>query len=258
LFVRFCQHTLSGGKGSDSIFGGKGADCISGGDGDDSLNGGTGFDTLIGGAGDDSLTGGAGQNVFVYESGDDVITDFSAGTANKIQLLNDSVTTDYSFSGEDLTLNFNNGSLTIKDYDGGEVRFLDANGNKSSYVFTADALLNANQTSATLVTNNFTADDKISAIDARQISGSVNIGGNERANKIYANDDGKDIIYGFDDNDALEINGIDEITAIYNAEKNYVRFKCGKGSITLQDFTATEFAVNNDVWTLSGNTITKQ
>ena len=66
---------------------------------------------------------------------------------------------------------------------------------------------------------------------------------------------GNDVIYGFGDGDSLKVNGIDDITATYNAEDNYIRIPCGTGSVTLKDFTTNEFAINNDTWKLSGNTV---
>ena len=282
--VKFEAIELVGNDRDNTMTGGSQKDVLNGGAGDDMLEGGKGGDTLIGGVGNDTLTGGSGVNVFVYESGDDVITDFSASNSNRIQLLNDSISTDYSFSGENLVLDFSDGSLTIENYDGGEIKFLDADGNKSSYVFGDDALYNANRTSATLKTNNFTADDRILTIDAQQVDGSLNITGNSRSNKIYANDDGgnfiggagndslwggngsdtfiydagdgKDVIFGFGDGDALEINGLDDIKATY--KDGVVKIRCGSGSIKLKDFTTNEFAINGEVWTLSGTNLTKQ
>jgi Ca2+-binding RTX toxin-like protein len=64
---------------------------ISGGAGNDTINGGGGIDYLFGDAGNDTLTGGAGADVFVYTKGfgQDVITDFWAGTGrtDRIQLI---------------------------------------------------------------------------------------------------------------------------------------------------------------------------
>ena len=56
--------------------------------GNDTLNGGADNDTLVGGLGNDSLTGGIGNDTFRFASGfgNDVITDFSGGGADKIDL----------------------------------------------------------------------------------------------------------------------------------------------------------------------------
>ena len=71
--------TVNGGNGKDTIFGGTGNDSIYGGNNNDKLQGDAGNDTLNGGHDNDTLTGGACNDVFVYEDGDDVITDYSAG-----------------------------------------------------------------------------------------------------------------------------------------------------------------------------------
>ena len=75
----------------------------------------------------------------------------------------------------------------------------------------------------------------------------------------FIHNGGNDIIYGFGDGDSLKINGLDEITANYDAASNNIGIPCGSnGSVTLKDFTTNEFAVNNDVWTLSGTNLTKK
>ena len=86
------NNVISGGNGNDLIFGnngndtlngGAGNDLLVGGAGNDTLNGGDGDDVLIGGIGDDLMSGGAGSDTFVWLAGDggnDVITDFVAGT----------------------------------------------------------------------------------------------------------------------------------------------------------------------------------
>lgn len=74
--------TLSGGFGADTLIGNVGNDTISGGGGADVLTGGAGTDILRGDEGNDQLTGGSGADTFVFANGfgQDVITDFTAGT----------------------------------------------------------------------------------------------------------------------------------------------------------------------------------
>jgi Ca2+-binding RTX toxin-like protein len=77
------------------LTGGSGDDVLKGAIESDQLNGGAGDDTLIGGAGADQLAGGAGADHFVFlalsdstpaPAGQDVITDFSSGDGDKIDL----------------------------------------------------------------------------------------------------------------------------------------------------------------------------
>lgn len=75
---------INGTNGDDSIRGTHRNDSIRARQGDDHLDGGAGNDTLKGGAGNDSLTGGGGDDMFIFENGtgDDVITDFTAGAGS--------------------------------------------------------------------------------------------------------------------------------------------------------------------------------
>lgn len=85
---------LAGNAGNDIVNGGDGDDVLLGGQDDDILNGGTGKDTLSGDLGRDFLTGGSEADTFVLTSSSavasaelaDVITDFTAGQSDKIQI----------------------------------------------------------------------------------------------------------------------------------------------------------------------------
>jgi Ca2+-binding RTX toxin-like protein len=96
--------TIDGGDGIDTIFGDAGNDTIHGGPATDNLYGGAGADNLfgdelndflIGGSGKDFLTGGTNGDHFIFRkvsdstrgaSHRDVITDFSSGEADKIDV----------------------------------------------------------------------------------------------------------------------------------------------------------------------------
>jgi Ca2+-binding RTX toxin-like protein len=95
--------TLNGEGGDDILNGNRGNDVVNGDDGDDTLNGGADGDVLMGGFGDDVLSGDRGQD-FLTGGGDadtfelqasnatataaeaDVITDFNASEADRVQL----------------------------------------------------------------------------------------------------------------------------------------------------------------------------
>lgn len=74
---------------------------------------------------------------------------------------------------------------------------------------------------------------------------------------IYNRGDGKDVIYGFDSGDLLQITGT--FSATYNKTKKEIAFKVGSttNAITLSDFTATTFNINGDIYTISNNRFTK-
>ncbi len=80
--------TIFAGPGHDTLIGGPGNDFVAGDDGADALEGGDGNDRLNGGAGDDTLTGGGGADTFIFAGafGQDRITDFAGGEADRIDL----------------------------------------------------------------------------------------------------------------------------------------------------------------------------
>ena len=71
---------------ANRLFGRNGNDLLYGRAGNDYLNGGSGKDMLYGGTGDDVLRGGAQADTFVFESGRDIIEDFSIADSDIIQL----------------------------------------------------------------------------------------------------------------------------------------------------------------------------
>ena len=86
---------VGGGDGNDTLNALGGNDVVYGGAGNDTLTGGAGNDLLLGGSGNDTLTGGLGADVFAWRLGDqgstgtparDVITDFSPGQGDALDL----------------------------------------------------------------------------------------------------------------------------------------------------------------------------
>ena len=75
---------------------------------------------------------------------------------------------------------------------------------------------------------------------------------------IYASGEGKDVIYGFDNNDLLKITGA--FSASYSKSKGEVYFKVGTTSkaITLSDFSATSFNINGTNYKISGTKLVKK
>ena len=75
---------------------------------------------------------------------------------------------------------------------------------------------------------------------------------------IYESGEGKDIIYGFENNDLLKITGA--FSGTYSKSKGEVYFKVGTTSkaITLTDFSASSFNVNGDIYQISGTKLVKK
>jgi len=74
---------------------------------------------------------------------------------------------------------------------------------------------------------------------------------------IYTYGEGKDVIFGFENNDLLQISGT--FSASYNKSTNSIAFKFGKtaNAITLKDFgTTTTFHVNDITYHLSNDKLT--
>lgn len=119
---------LFGSAFGDTLEGDAGGNRINGGGGGDAIDGREGADQLIGGAGDDTLTGGSGNDVFQFFAaapGDDVITDFEAGSGSDdaIRLFGfgsafdtfEEVIAAASDDGTDTTIDFGaNGSITLQ------------------------------------------------------------------------------------------------------------------------------------------------
>ena len=88
--------------------------------------------------------------------------------------------------------------------------------------------------------------------------GNDSLWGDAGADKfIYETGDGKDIIYGFDNKDTLTLDGIDFKTS-YSKSKGTITFKVDGGSVTLKDFSAKIFHINDDTYKISGSTLKKQ
>ena len=83
-------------------------------------------------------------------------------------------------------------------------------------------------------------------------------GGNGADTFIYNFGDGKDIIFGFENNDMLQITGA--FSASYNKTKKELYFKVGSTAeaITLKNFTATSFNVNGGSYKIIGTSLVRK
>lgn len=81
-------------------------------------------------------------------------------------------------------------------------------------------------------------------------------GGSGSDTFIYANGGGKDVVYNFGNDDALQLGG--DFTATVN--NNSIAFKVGStaNALTLKDYTATELNINGDTYQISGSTLAKK
>ena len=263
------------------IFGNKKKNRIIAGDNGSTIDGGKGKNTLI---------GGAGADVFIYnnEDGKDIIENY--GTDDQIFLVNELAIKDAKIKGKDALIKFKGGSLTVKD-----TTELTLTGSGEDTIFS-DGVFVGNNIAKVYKSFNGTIDLSpydVYIADASLAKKSVTINGGsgydslvggkgkdklygEAGNDslwggkgndslwggegsdtfVYNSGDGKDVIYGFDNMDMIEISGA--FTTAYSDKKEEISIKVGSGSITLKDFTATEFTINKEAYVISGATLTKK
>ena len=246
--------------------------------------------TLDGGKGKNTLIGGKGADVFIYnpEYGKDIIENY--GTEDKIFLASELTIKDVKVKKDSTVIKVKNGSLTVNNttefsLTGGsfDSLFSDgvliANGTAKVYssfngtidlntydnVIIADASL---AKKAVTINGGINSDSLYGGKGNDKIYGNADYGtfiggkgndslwgGDDYNVFVYEKGDGKDIIYGFDDDDMLRISGT--FSASYNERKEEISIKVGSTSnaITLKDFSATSFNINGTNYKISGNTL---
>ncbi|WP_331297280.1 calcium-binding protein [Methylobacterium hispanicum] len=120
---------LLGNMGNDLIYGGSGADTIFGGQDEDRIFGGGGDDIINGDLGNDIITGGSGADRFVFNnpingllSGSDRITDFNAGTGDRLALNGQSYFLSSDASGNAVLTLSGGGNVTLEGVAAGSVQ----------------------------------------------------------------------------------------------------------------------------------------
>lgn len=230
--------TLKGGKDNDSLWGGTGNDLLEGGEGNDTLsgesgndklNGEAGKDVLGGGDGNDTLSGGSENDELWGDKGNDSLSGGSGDDTLKGGVGNDKLLGD---SGKDV-LSGGEGNDTLL-------------GGKDSDKLWGDA-----------------GNDKLYGGEDNDIltggKGNDSLWGDSGADKfIYESGDGKDVIFGFDDSDMLQITGA--FSASCNKKQSEVYFKVGTTSkaITLKEFSATSFNINGNKYVISGTNLIRK
>ena len=231
---------LSGGDGNDTLYGGADNDSLYGDAGTDKLYGDAGNDTLIGGLGNDTLTGGAGKDVFYYTSGDgaDVIVDFTANE-DKIYISGATSVTG-SLSKNDVTFKVGKGSIKVQNAKGKEITIAYSNGTEKKYVngvvssspsnpinpsvggggdYNAPTVVLTSSMSSPFKLDEYnkTATTKAVNIDARNLTKSFTIYGNDKNNIIVASKGGS-YIYAGKGNDEIYFNDGNDRLEYYNGD----------------------------------------
>ena len=144
------------------------------------------------------MTGGAGNDVFVYEGGNDVITDYVADQ-DKIQLNLENITNS-TVKGSDVILTTGEGSITVKAAKDKAITFIDDSGetadrifyNDTSYAPLATGLTYDAKRTVLTASSKFTGNEidlaeylpTVTKVNASAVSQGVNIVGNDSANSI--------------------------------------------------------------------------
>ena len=232
------KDTLSGGAGDDKLYGQDGNDSLVGGDGKDTISGGKGDDKLYGNAGNDSLVGGDGKDTL-------------SGGADNDKL--------YGQNGND-SLVGDDGKDTLSG-GAGDDKLYGQDGNDSLVGGDGKDTLSGGAGNDKLYGN--AGNDSLVGGDGKDTlsggAGNDKLWGDTGADTfIYAAGDGKDIIYGFENNDLLQITGA--FSGTYSKSKGEVYFKVGTTSkaITLTDFSASSFNVNGKLYQISGTKLVKK
>ena len=283
---------IYGGAGKDSIVGNAGNDSLYGEAGNDTLIGGKGNDTLTGGAGTDVFFYTAGNDVITDYTADDKISVgaaisnttldgsdvvFTVGKGSltvknaKGKTLNviPATGTRYSTVLGSTTLNLTNAASSSVTVDAA-VKKIDASTRTKAISITGNA--NANKISGSSGNDKiFGAAGKDSLVGGAGNdelhggrgndtlvggAGNDSLWGDAGADKFICGE-GDDIIFGFDDKDTLTLDGINFKTS-YDTKSGVVAFSFSGGSVTLQDFTATTFHVNDITYQISSKKFVKK
>ncbi|MBR0032612.1 MAG: hypothetical protein IJP61_10035 [Treponema sp.] len=288
---------IEGNRLANRIIGGSGSDWINGGRGNDTLTGGKGNDVFIysKNGGNDIITDYAtGDKIKISGgtiskaklSGSDVVLSVGTGSLTvknakgKSLSLIDSFGKGFStiLGGKSVkgdsakTLTLKNSSKAAVTLDLG-VKIADASartktikivGNSSANTISggskADTIYGKNGNDSLF---GGAGNDKIYGGDGNDTiiggKGNDSLWGDDDDNVfVYAKGDGKDFIFGFEDDDMLKITGA--FSASYNRSKGEISFKVGStnNAITLKNFDTSTFNVNGDFYRISGSKLVKK
>ena len=255
-----------------------------------SIRGGKGADTIFGGLGNDTVSLGAGADIYVYEGGNDVLSDYKTGE-DKIKLVGASITGS-SLSGSNVVLKTSSGNITVKSANNKQITVIDASGKETSQVYPSLLNYDAAKTAVTLASS-FSGtlkatdyDSTVKKIDASAVTKAINITGNALDNTILGSAK-VDTIYGAAGNDSISgAAGADKLfgdagndtlwggagndTLTGGAGSDTFVFGSGEGKDVIADYTAgqdkikissgtiskTAYSGQNVVFTVGSGTLT--
>lgn len=286
---------LYGNAGNDKLYGGKGNDSLFGGKGNDTLWGGSGNDVFIYEAGKDVIADfdSAHDKIKIAKgkiskttlSGSNVV--FSIGTGSltvknakgkSISLIDSAGKTSSTVVGAQALTNDSKSKVTLAD----DMSFADASKRTKAIQITGNSLANSISGSSkndsiyggsgndSILGN--AGNDKLygEAGNDKLLGGKGNDslwggkgndslwGDSGNDTFLYSKGDGKDVIFGFDNNDTLTLDNLQFSSASYSKKNQAVTLKFDSGSITFKNFSATSFHINDDTYKISGSKFVKK
>ncbi len=200
--------------------------------------------TIIGGGGNDTITNSGNAVVYRYTNGNgkDVITGF--GENDTLQIVSGSLKSS-AVSGSDLVFNIGNGSINLKELsDDVEYTLVDSGGNK--ILFEKPKIIQGTSSANTLTNNSddyqinaLAGNDKItnSGDNVTIVGGRGNDTIKNSGDSVvyqYASGDGRDTIYGFGENDTLNITSGSVKNTLTRGDDLVVNI--GSGSVVLKNY----------------------
>ena len=189
------------------------------------------------------LEGGTGEYYSLNDANTTVTYNESVAGANKVELSGVKDTLTLNKGVVSLTANNFKSNVRVKSNAGGYSFTLSGDFQNKTFTGTANA-------------------DKIKNIGSNLVinggTGNDSLWGDAGSDTFYyAKGDGKDTIYGFDSKDTLTFDNLD-FTTTYSKSKGMITFNVSGGSITLKEFTAKTFHIDNDIYKISGSKLVKK
>ena len=256
--------SIHGGAGKDIIENSGASSALYGDAGNDSITNEKVFATIYGGAGKDIIENGGASSALYGDAGNDKIIN----NASNVEISGGAGNDNVENRGDEVLIVGEAGKDSI--YNSGAKVEIDL-GAGNDYIYNEGAVISIKGDAGNDKIYNF--GDHVTIFGGngrdsiRNEGKNVSISGGKGNDKlwggknadifIYGKGDGKDIIYGFDDADILQITGT--FSGSYNEKKGEIAFKIDStnNAIKLKDFTATSFNINGETYKINGSSLSK-
>ena len=274
IYANSSGMTLNGAKGNDTLYGGDGADVFV-------YTKNSGKDVIVDYAASDTISLGAGATIADISTKK---TDVIFKVSGKKNVVKDATDTTITFSENGTIKTFTDGVLYNEAKTSATI-----SSNLSTATTISSAIIDA---SAVKKAVNITGDSSANSIVGGKkgdtlygAGGADTLDGGAGNDKIYGgkgndyiiggkgNDslwgeggadefifskgDGKDMIFGFSDEDTLTLDKVTIKNSTVSKNADVVTLKLSNGSITFKEFTATTFHIGKDTYSISDGTFKK-